>query len=64
MCLLQRRDQVGHELHRHHDARAHRRPDDVLVLRRRGSPSPTAACTSQKVSVKSNGVWATEQKLA
>ena len=61
--LLQRGDQVRHELHRHDDLRAHRRADDVVGL---GLPDllSDSGITSQKVSVKSNGVWAIEQKFA
>ncbi len=61
--LLQRGDEVRHELHRHHDVRAHGRPHDVLGLRLCGSLSDSGI-TSQKVSVKSNGVCAIAQKFA
>ena len=61
--LLQGRHQVRQELHRNDDARTDRRLDDVVALGFLTSFSESGM-TSQKVSVKSNGVWAIEQKLA
>jgi hypothetical protein len=61
--FLEARDEVGHELDGHDDSGSDRRLDDVVrfgvadLFFERGM-------TSQKVSVKSNGVWAIEQKLA
>ena len=61
--LLQRGDRVRDELHRHDDPRADRRADDVVGLGLAQLLSESGI-TSQKVSVKSNGVWAIEQKFA
>ena len=62
--FLQRGDKVRDELHGNDDARAHGGADDVVGLRVAQLPFPTSGITSQKVSVKSNGVWAIEQKFA
>jgi hypothetical protein len=61
--LLHCGDEVRHELNGHNDPRAHRGADDVLGLRFLDAFSESGI-TSQKVRVKSNGVWAIEQKFA
>ena len=61
--FLQRRNQAGHDAERQGDARDDRRSDG---LRRFGllMSCSDSGRTSQKVSVRSNGVCATAQKLA
>jgi hypothetical protein len=60
--VLQRRDEVGHQLHRNRHARPDRRAEHLVGL---GLPEVLLGRgrTSQKVSVKSNGVCDTAQKL-
>ena len=61
--LLQRRDQVRHDLQRDHDLGADRRADDVIRFGRLMSFSESGS-TSQKARVKSNGVCEMAQKFA
>jgi hypothetical protein len=60
--LLQRRDEVRHELHGHDHLGPHRRADDVVGFGLFDLFSDSGI-TSQKVRVKSNGVCAIEQKF-
>ena len=60
--VLERSDEVRHELDRNDHARTDRSLDDVVLLGL--ATFSESGMTSQNVSVKSKGVWAIEQKFA